>query len=105
MGFQVPLFTLLFKIFVSLPSFLFHLLFKGTLSWLRQFLAAGSPLKMMKNAFHFTSKALFALKTLKFLSGLFGQAAKRLDKKDQVNLKFHDVKTWLTIICNNTNIA
>ena len=31
-----------------------------------------SPLKMMKNAFYFTLKALFALKTLKFLSSLFG---------------------------------
>ena len=60
---------------------------------------------MMKNAFHFTSKALFALKTFKFLSGLFGQAAKRLDKKDKVTFKFYGVKTWLTIICNNTNIA
>ena len=33
-------------------------LFKGAFSGLRQFLAAESPLKMMKNAFYFTSKAL-----------------------------------------------
>ena len=32
--------------------------FKGALSGLRQFLATESPLKMMKNAFYFTSKAL-----------------------------------------------
>ena len=34
----------------------------------RQFLAAQSSLKMMKNAFYFTSKALFVLKIFKFLS-------------------------------------
>ena len=32
--------------------------FKGALSDLRQFLASESPLKMMKNAFYFTLKAL-----------------------------------------------
>ena len=32
-----------------------------------------SPSKMMKNAFHFILKALFVLKWLKFLSGLFVQ--------------------------------
>ena len=42
--------------------------FKGTLAGLRQFLATESPLKMMKNAFYFTSKALFVLKIFKFLS-------------------------------------
>ena len=42
--------------------------FKGALSGLRQFLALESPLKMMKNAFYFTSKALFVPKILKFLS-------------------------------------
>ena len=41
--------------------------FKGTLSGLRQFLATESPLKIKKNAFYFTSKALFVLKTFKFL--------------------------------------
>ena len=46
----------------------FDMLFKGGLSGLRQFLAAESPLKMMKNAFYFTSKALFVLKIFKFLS-------------------------------------
>ena len=43
-------------------------LFKGTLSGLKQFLAIESPLKMMKNVFYFTSKALFVLKIFKFLS-------------------------------------
>ena len=55
---------------------------KGALSGLRQFLATESPLKMMKNAFCFTSKALFFLKRLKFLSWIFGHVAKPLDKKD-----------------------
>ena len=41
---------------------------KGELSGLRQFLATVSPLKMMKNAFYFTSKALFVLKIFKYLS-------------------------------------
>ena len=41
---------------------------KGTLSGLRQFLVIESPLKMMKNAFYFTSKAFFVLKISKFLS-------------------------------------
>ena len=43
-------------------------LVKGALSGLRQFLATESSLKMMKNAFYFTSKALFVLKLYKFLS-------------------------------------
>ena len=34
---------------------------KGALSGLRQFLATESPLKMMRNAFGFTSKAPFIL--------------------------------------------
>ena len=42
--------------------------FKDKLSGLRQFLATGSPLKKMKNAFYFTLKALFVLKIFKFLS-------------------------------------
>ena len=32
---------------------------KGALSGLRQFLAIGRPLKMMKNVFYFTSRAFF----------------------------------------------
>ena len=41
--------------------------FKGALSGLRQFLATESPLKMMKNAVYFTSKALFVLKIFNFI--------------------------------------
>ena len=61
----------------------FHLAkIKGALSGLKQVLATESPLKIMKNAFYFTSKALFVLQIFKLLSRLFGHAAKRLDKKD-----------------------
>ena len=46
--------------------------FKGALSGLRQYLASESPLRMMKNGFYFTFKALFVLKIFQFLSWLFG---------------------------------
>ena len=49
----------------------------------------------MKNAFYFTSKALFFLKAFKFLSWIFGRVAKRLDKKDKVDFRFYDITTWL----------
>ena len=52
---------------------------KVALSGLRQFLATKSPLKIMKNSFYFTLKALFVLKRFKFLSWLFGHVEKRLD--------------------------
>ena len=41
---------------------------KGAISGLRQVLAIESPLKMMKNAFYFTSRALFVLNISKFFS-------------------------------------
>ena len=41
---------------------------KGTLSGVRQFLATQSPLKVLKNAFYFTSKAPFVLEIFKYLS-------------------------------------
>ena len=41
-------------------------LFKSVLSVLRQFVATESPLKMMKNVFYSTLKALFVLKILNF---------------------------------------
>ena len=77
---------------------------KGALSGLRHFLANESPLKIMKNAFYFTSKALFVLKILKFFSWLFSHVAKRLDKEDKINFKFYDVTAWLTNNCD-THIA
>ena len=59
---------------------------KGGLSGLKQFLATESPLKMIKNAFCFTWKALFVLKIFKFLSLLFCHITKRLDQKDKLRL-------------------
>ena len=43
------------------------------------FLATGRPLKMIKNAFYFTSKALFVLKISKFLSWHFSHVSKQFD--------------------------
>ena len=40
------------------------------------FTSMESPLKMMKNAFHFILKVLFVLEILKFLSLLFGHVGK-----------------------------
>ena len=40
----------------------------GALSSLRKSLATETPLKIMKNTFYFTLKALFILKIFKFLS-------------------------------------
>ena len=75
--------------------------FKGAHSGLRSFLATESPLKVMENVFYFTSKALFVLKIFEFLSWLFGHVvAKRLDQKDNVNVKLYDVTAWLTNSCN-----
>ena len=66
----------------------------------RQFQATKTPLKMLKNDFHFISKALFVLKIFKFLPWLLGHVSKRLDTKDKVNFKFYDVTAWLA---NNRN--
>ena len=44
------------------------LFLKGALSDQRQFLATESVLKMMKNAFYLTLKALFVRKIFRFLS-------------------------------------
>ena len=63
---------------------------------MEQFSAAESPLKMMKNAFYFRSKAAFVLKIFKFLSWIFGHVVKRLDKKDKSNSKFYNVTTVTT---------
>ena len=54
----------------------------------------------MKNALYSTPKALFVPKVFKFLSRLFGQVTKRLNKKDKIYFKFYDVAAWLTNNCN-----
>ena len=65
---------------------------KGTLRS-ETILATKISLKIMRNAFYFTSKALFILKIFKLLSWLFGHVAKHLDDKDKVNFKFYTCKT------------
>ena len=65
-SFLIALFSsLYFYLYLGSAGFKF---FKGALSGLRQLLVAESPLKIMKNAFYFTSNALFVLKIFKFLS-------------------------------------
>ena len=54
----------------------------------------------MKNAFYFTLKAPFVLKTFKFLYWIFDQVEKRLDLKDKVNFKIYDATAWETNNCN-----
>ena len=80
---------------------------KGALSGQRYFLATESPLKMMKNDFYFTFKALFFLSIFKFLYWVFGHVGKWLYQKDMVNFKIYDVTTWLKIIAVHilTNIS
>ena len=55
-------------LFSQINHFLAAVTFKDALSGRRQFSAAESPLKTMKNAFYFTLKALFILEIFKFLS-------------------------------------
>ena len=52
---------------------------EDALSGLGQLLATKSPLKMVKNVFYFTLKALFVVKIFKFLSWVFDHVEKRLD--------------------------
>ena len=58
------------------PRFLRWLFFKGALSGLRQFLSAKSPLKVMKNAFYFTSKAPLVLKIIEVFVLTFWSCSK-----------------------------
>ena len=62
-----------------------------------------SALKMMKNAFYFILKALFS-RYLNFCHDFMVMLKKRIDQKDKVNFKIHDVTAWLTNNCN-THIA
>ena len=59
--------------------FFLYFMLKGTLSGLTQFLAAESPLKMMKKGFYFTLISLFVLKIFKFFSRLFCHVENRVD--------------------------
>ena len=57
---------------------------KDALSGLKQFLANESPLKMIKNAYYFTLKALFVLEIFTFLSSLFGHVKNALIRKTKI---------------------
>ena len=63
-------------------------IFKDALSGLRQFLATKSYLKMMKNAFYFTSKPLFVLKIFKFRFDYLIMYKNDLIRKTRLILKF-----------------
>ena len=56
--------TEIMKTYISCLNTLKRSLLTGALSGLRQLLATEGPLKMMKNAFYFTLKALFVLEIL-----------------------------------------
>ena len=58
------------------------------------------PFKNDEKYFLFPLKSSFRSQVFKFLSWNFGHVAKRLDLKDQVNVKFYDVTAWLTNSCN-----
>ena len=60
------------NVLLTVPILLHQMLFLRdlhTLSGLRQFVAAESPLKVMKNAFNFTLEALLILKIINSLPG------------------------------------
>ena len=58
-----------------------NILRKGALLGLREFLSTKSPLKLKRNAFYFTLKALFVLKIINFLPWLFKQSITQATKK------------------------
>ena len=63
-------------------------------------MATESPLKMMKNGFYFTLKALFVFEIFQFLFRNFGHVGKQFDEKAKANFKIHDITHWIT---NNYN--
>ena len=66
--------------FFLINAYIIFFFLKGALSGLRHFLAIESSLKISKNAFYYTSKALFVINIFKFLSSGFGNVAKQLDQ-------------------------
>ena len=71
-----------------------------SLTW---FLTTESPLKMMKNPFYFTLKALPVLKMFIFLPWLFVHIGTLLDQKVKVNFKMFDITDWT--VKYNSHIA
>ena len=60
---------------------------------------------MMKNAFYFTSEALFVLKLFKFFSNFFVHVGKRLGKKAKFNINFMTSQPGNNYITNIVNIS
>ena len=58
-------------VYISIESNNFFSILKGQLLDLRQFLTVESPIKMIKNGFHFMLKALFFLRYLHFCTDFF----------------------------------
>ena len=59
----------------------------------------------MKNAFYFTSKALFILKIFKFLSWLYGQVIKQLEMIRKIRLILSFMMSPLGYQTINTHIV
>ena len=66
----------------------FYYDFECALSGLRQLLPTERPLKMMKNAFYFTLKAIFVLNIFKFLPWPFGHVENSLIRRIELISKF-----------------
>ena len=77
----------------------FKLDLKGHSQVKDNFFATENPLKMIKNAFYFTLKAVLVLKIFKCISCIFSHIEKRLNYKDKVNFKIYGVVNWLINNC------
>ena len=73
-------------------------IFKSPLLGVRKFLAAESPLKLMKNAFYITLKALFVLKIFKFCRDFLVIRESDLVRKLNLISKFVTSKTGKQLI-------
>ena len=80
--YYVPLNGSLLKFFWNYTKVLFYLIAntdKRAASGVRQFVTTEHPLKIMKNCFYFTLKALFVFKIFELLSWLLCLMGKQLD--------------------------
>ena len=53
-----------------------------------------SPLKFLNNSLYFILKALVVLKIFNFCLDFFIHVGKQLNKKDKVNFKIYDIRSW-----------
>ena len=73
---------------IYFPPLYYRIIFKGALSGLRQFLATEISLKMVKNAFYFTLKALFVHEIFKFFLDFLDMWKNDLIRKTRLFSKF-----------------